>query len=443
MCDRPRRGTAQRARSRARCGDAARRVRPAAGLRGRRAGRVAARSRLARTVLDAPRRGRPRHAAGWSWATAWRRSCWRRIARSPRMCWCWTARTGERRLPTNAARRCAGRGGARRRSRRPDFGPDCLTPLPVAALPGWDAERLGRLPFDDLSVFRPPCYADIHACPVPGRRPGSDRHRLRRATSNTAPRARLTSSARLPCSCSRPDPGCCCSSWPCCPRSRVTLAAIAVVLLVLDLYAYFVVFVATAKREFRGHLSVQADLRTCTRGSGGTCRLSRCSRQRARGLNMRAAIVTGVSRGLGEALAHALLERGYVVLGVGRASGARLAGPNYRFVEFDLAEPARVDNVLAASFAQLAARAPITCASSTTPPSARLWASSEDSDAEEIARTACREPGGACRAVPISFAGYSRTTPPSAGSSTCLRAPPAMRCRPCPATALPRREWKC
>jgi hypothetical protein len=37
----------------------------------------------------------------------------------------------------------------------PGFGPDCLTPLPVAALPGWDAEGLGESLFDDLSVFRP------------------------------------------------------------------------------------------------------------------------------------------------------------------------------------------------------------------------------------------------------------------------------------------------
>jgi hypothetical protein len=37
----------------------------------------------------------------------------------------------------------------------PAFGPDSLTPLPVAALPGWDSEHLGELLFDDLSVFRP------------------------------------------------------------------------------------------------------------------------------------------------------------------------------------------------------------------------------------------------------------------------------------------------
>jgi hypothetical protein len=38
----------------------------------------------------------------------------------------------------------------------PGFGPERLTPLPVAALPGWDAEGLGASLFDDLSVFRPP-----------------------------------------------------------------------------------------------------------------------------------------------------------------------------------------------------------------------------------------------------------------------------------------------
>jgi len=38
----------------------------------------------------------------------------------------------------------------------PDFGPDWLTPLPVAALPGWDADVSGESLFDDLSVFRPP-----------------------------------------------------------------------------------------------------------------------------------------------------------------------------------------------------------------------------------------------------------------------------------------------
>lgn len=37
----------------------------------------------------------------------------------------------------------------------PGFDPDCLTPLPVAALPGWDAEGLGESLFDDASVFRP------------------------------------------------------------------------------------------------------------------------------------------------------------------------------------------------------------------------------------------------------------------------------------------------
>lgn len=73
---------------------------------------------------------------------------------------------------------------------------------------------------------------------------------------------------------------------------------------------------------------------------------------------MRAAIVTGVSRGLGEALASALLARGYRVLGIGRASAARLTGASYQFAEFDLAEPANAGNVLKASFVQLAAQRP-------------------------------------------------------------------------------------
>ena len=73
---------------------------------------------------------------------------------------------------------------------------------------------------------------------------------------------------------------------------------------------------------------------------------------------MRAAIVTGVSRGLGEALAATLLERGHYVLGIGRANGARLVGPNYRFVEFDLTESARIGAALESPFAQLAAKRP-------------------------------------------------------------------------------------
>jgi NAD(P)-dependent dehydrogenase (short-subunit alcohol dehydrogenase family) len=73
---------------------------------------------------------------------------------------------------------------------------------------------------------------------------------------------------------------------------------------------------------------------------------------------MNAAIVTGVSRGLGEALAAALLERGYGVVGIGRASAARLDGANYRFVEFDLAESARVADVLETPFRELAAQRP-------------------------------------------------------------------------------------
>jgi NAD(P)-dependent dehydrogenase (short-subunit alcohol dehydrogenase family) len=73
---------------------------------------------------------------------------------------------------------------------------------------------------------------------------------------------------------------------------------------------------------------------------------------------MHAAIVTGVSRGLGAALAATLLRRGFTVLGVGRSSHAELHGANYALAEFDLAEAARTDDVLAPEFARLATKRP-------------------------------------------------------------------------------------
>jgi len=73
---------------------------------------------------------------------------------------------------------------------------------------------------------------------------------------------------------------------------------------------------------------------------------------------MREAIVTGVSRGLGEALARVLLDRGWSVTGIGRASGAQLAGERYRFVAYDFADPAGVDAALVAPLTAVAARKP-------------------------------------------------------------------------------------
>ena len=45
-----------------------------------------------------------------------------------------------------------------------------------------------------------------------------------------------------------------------------------------------------------------------------------------------AAIVTGVSRGLGAALATELLERGFMVVGIGRTGNPALTGQDYEFV---------------------------------------------------------------------------------------------------------------
>lgn len=74
--------------------------------------------------------------------------------------------------------------------------------------------------------------------------------------------------------------------------------------------------------------------------------------------HMHAAIVTGVSRGLGAALAGELLERGFTVLGIGRASNPALKGERYAFVRFDLADAARVDDAVTPALESLAERAP-------------------------------------------------------------------------------------
>jgi len=71
-----------------------------------------------------------------------------------------------------------------------------------------------------------------------------------------------------------------------------------------------------------------------------------------------AAIVTGVSRGLGAALAHELLERGFTVLGIGRTSNPELIADRYRFAHFDLADYANIDTALAPTFLDLQKRWP-------------------------------------------------------------------------------------
>jgi NAD(P)-dependent dehydrogenase (short-subunit alcohol dehydrogenase family) len=73
---------------------------------------------------------------------------------------------------------------------------------------------------------------------------------------------------------------------------------------------------------------------------------------------MHAVVVTGVSRGLGEALASALLDRGCSVVGVGRTASARHRGPHYRHVACDLARPALVAAAVLPALRGLAAGKP-------------------------------------------------------------------------------------
>ena len=73
---------------------------------------------------------------------------------------------------------------------------------------------------------------------------------------------------------------------------------------------------------------------------------------------MQAAIVTGVSRGLGEALAVAMLERGFAVLGVGRSASAKLKGRLYQHATCDLARPAVIAAAVTPALRALAAGKP-------------------------------------------------------------------------------------
>lgn len=73
---------------------------------------------------------------------------------------------------------------------------------------------------------------------------------------------------------------------------------------------------------------------------------------------MPSVIVTGVSQGLGEALAFELLGRKARVLGVGRSSSPRLDGDAYRFVRCDLAQASMLPGLLEPAFAAIAAEHP-------------------------------------------------------------------------------------
>jgi len=75
---------------------------------------------------------------------------------------------------------------------------------------------------------------------------------------------------------------------------------------------------------------------------------------------MHAAIVTGVSRGLGEALAVAMIERGFTVLGVGRTASPRLTSKHFHLAACDLSQPALLAAAITPPLRLIAAGKPTT-----------------------------------------------------------------------------------
>ena len=70
----------------------------------------------------------------------------------------------------------------------------------------------------------------------------------------------------------------------------------------------------------------------------------------------RCAVVTGVSKGLGEAIAANLLARGFDVIGIGRSASARLAADSFRLVVADLGDLMSLPALVAGLFDELASR---------------------------------------------------------------------------------------
>jgi benzil reductase ((S)-benzoin forming) len=77
------------------------------------------------------------------------------------------------------------------------------------------------------------------------------------------------------------------------------------------------------------------------------------------GHGLRVAFITGVSKGLGAALARDLLDRGFAVVGIGRSAAASLEGPAFTLVHADLAQVATLDGIARRAFADGAARSPV------------------------------------------------------------------------------------
>ena len=157
---------------------------------------------------------------------------------------------------------------------------------------------------------------------------------------------------------------------------------------------------------------------------------------------MRAAIVTGVSRGLGEALVAELLSKGWHVVGLARTPPERAAHAAYRFVRCDLGETATLADVARPAFEAIAAGRPVeVCLINNAATIAGVGVLGALTPADIATSLAVNLVAPAV--LSNLFCAVFDDDASSGGSSTSRPAPRSRRCRANRFTASPRRGSRC
>ena len=275
----------QRAQSRARCRDAARRIRPAARLRGCRAG----------TRCCAPTPGANCSGCAGTRSSAALRPLVLGHGLAVKLLSPYRALTAHALVlnvpPARPRRDATGwRGGDAATLDAQAAAIDRVAGLRSRRAHAAAGRRVAGLGYGGIwtngcsTTFRcsaRPCYAEIHARPAPGHCSWPSLASPLPRSSSMEPRAQPMSSVPSRLFVFEAGPWALLLVLALLTPFTRTLVVMAVILLALDLYAYFTVFVAAAFADVRGHLPVQAVLRSRAGGRGRACRLPRRARERA------------------------------------------------------------------------------------------------------------------------------------------------------------------